>query len=341
MDISSRHFPDLPADVSAAHDFSDASFQIPLTSKSPSKLLLAEDGLDLLAEADDTISSLALPSSARDEEPSTSTTRTPRSRRRSTRGQLKPETPLRRSPRKRPVIPSPFKEAVAGDLSTALQDTISPFKRQQDFSFQMPTIGRQAMDLLMDDDGRSFLGKGMNATFEEEPSTPRARESLGLSQLSPAPTTTRSPTPSQVNAIDVSLQGSADQNTPSPRLAHRRLPPTPARQDTSFSKLPAEIEAPGDDHDESSSMYSPVPPLSLATTPIPDERDSERMEDDTQHAYQASDAVEKEPTPPPLAHIAPSEADGVLIGALPLHDQDVKPTSVRSISPFLFYVLRA
>ena len=345
MDISSRHLPDLSAEVPAAHDFSDASFQIPLTSKSPSKLLFAEDGLDFLAGTDDTLASPSVPTTARNEDSMAidNAENTPRSRRRTTRSFLKPETPLRRSPRKKPAIPSPLKEVVASDLSTALQDTISPFKRQRDFSFQIPKIGRQAMDLLMDVDGGSFLGKGVNATFEEEPSTPRAREPLTLSQLSPAPSTTRSPLPAEVAPIDAHSQASADQNTPSPHSDHRRPPPSLGGcppQDISYARLRAEIEALNDDHgeiEESDGQSSSQ--LPLATVTIPDARDTECADDSTKHAYHASDAFEKQSMSPPndVAARTPPDLDGPMTGTILEHDQDAIPTSVCLIIPLLSY----
>ena len=102
------------------------------------------------------------------------------------------------------------------------------------------------------------------------------------------------------------------------------------------------MEALGDDHDESDDMRTSGPSLSSAATATPDERDAEHMAVNTKQADQASDVVEKEPTPPPLSHISPSRYDDVLIDALPVRDQAVKPTSVRPISPFLFlYVSRA
>ena len=323
MDISSRHLPDL-TDVSAAQDLSDSSFQIPLASKSPSKLLFAEDGLDLLATVDDTMNSPAqqpLFATSSTEPlnaaaPTPKAARTPRSRRR-TRFEMNPETPLRRSPRKKATVPSPLKEVVASDMTAALESTLSPFKRQQEFSFQIPTIGKQAMDLLMDDDGGSFLGKGINATFAEEPPTPRAREPLALSQLSPGTTSARSPGSLITRrATPLSSQGSqSDENTTPSHLGHQQRDTTPVSfsgQPSLYPDLKAEIETLMNDQEEPTqgTSRSLSPPLvvhaSMARQP------DYCMEDDTRHVKNAPDTAEAESSPQhvQLTDFSTSEPDG-------------------------------
>ncbi|GJE89541.1 hypothetical protein PsYK624_056430 [Phanerochaete sordida] len=168
-------------------DDSDTSFQIPAASSSN---LLADDTIGFLDDADMTVATPVATRTrpAKAENPLTLAELTPRSK----RSRATPQVTLRRSPRKHrstAAIPSPLKQNVAADLSAAMEDTLSPFKRPLDQSFQIPTMANATADLLMMQDGESMFGRGEDTTFGEGPAlvTPQGAQEptkpLALSEL--------------------------------------------------------------------------------------------------------------------------------------------------------------
>ena len=226
-------------------------------------------------------------------------------------------------------------------MSLALDDTLSPFKRPE-FSFQIPTIGKQAMDLLMDDDGGSFFGKGINATFEEGPSSASAHEPLTLSQLTPGPKILRSPSPAKHTArspSDAIDDKNALPSHPGDQLSDGS-PPGYSGQPASFSNLLTEIEAlvvdaqaPG--HRATSPPVARADPIGPAL---------ESIEEETKHSKHATDAVEPESTPdrvePTEVNSSVAVVSGTVTQIVPEHDQQVKPNSVSPISPDSYSIQR-
>ncbi|EKM61545.1 uncharacterized protein PHACADRAFT_112249, partial [Phanerochaete carnosa HHB-10118-sp] len=155
-------------------DYSDTSFQIPTASSSN---LLADDSISFLDGDDTTLATPAVPTRTRPDNPLTLAELTPRSTR--PRARATPQSLLRRSPRKHrgtPAMSSPLKQVVEADLSAAMEDTLSPFKRRQEQSFQIPSMMNATTDLLMMDDGESMFGKGDDASFGEGPASVTMQE---------------------------------------------------------------------------------------------------------------------------------------------------------------------
>ncbi|KAI0348219.1 hypothetical protein BDW22DRAFT_1424416 [Trametopsis cervina] len=178
MDHSLRHhLPDF-MDVSPA-GLSDTTFQIPQVLGSTSQLLLEDDTSDFFAGMDTTLSTPVHPttSKARRDNPLTLAELTPRSRR--TKISLK-HTPATR----KTTIPSPLKPAVAHDLSMAMEDVLSPFKPQQELSFQIPQIGNELAGLLTADDEFLIEDPSVSPHGVTSPAH-RSRDPLTLSQLAP------------------------------------------------------------------------------------------------------------------------------------------------------------
>lgn len=170
-------------------DYSEASFQIPVAASSSSNLLLADESGDFFNETDLTLTTPAVPRRARlVDDPPAAAEPTPRSR--------LPRMPVRRSPRKHrgtPVIATPLKPAVARDLSAALDDTLSPFRRPEQ-SFQIPAMADATADMLLaDDDGGALFGAGGEASFGDAPARADVPEPLTLSQLTSPPKAPSSP----------------------------------------------------------------------------------------------------------------------------------------------------
>ncbi|KAJ3534098.1 hypothetical protein NM688_g7187 [Phlebia brevispora] len=306
MDISSRHLPDL-SDTSVMPDASDASFQIPVGSSS--RTLLADESLGFLDAVDVTLTSpqkTPRRTTRSSKAPMTFFELTPRSR---------PRVARSRSPRKRPAIPSPLKQAVTNDMNAALGDTLSPFKPPE-LSFQIPAIGKSSMDLLMDDTSGEFFGRGTTASFMEEPLSPRAREPLTLSQLTPGPRIVRSPSPAKAaigsseDAIDENAdpaQGEDDRFLDGSPAGHTRLP-------SLFSNLKAEIETLVRDEHTSGEDASCSSPLAFNAQPV-----VPSIEGDTKNA---SDTVEVRSLAPSIqsAEVMPSVTNGLVTGAVSGHD---------------------
>lgn len=181
-DLSLRHIPDL-SDASAIADLSDTSFQIPPAAHDADDLLLADNTLDFFNNASDTLSTPAPPSRPRPQSPLTLAELTPRS---------KPPpraAPVRSSLRPHPGVATPHRATVATELSTALSEDLSPF-RKQDPSFELPVSHTPRDDLLADDSG-GFLGE--EADDSTDPGSPQVHSPITLSHLSSGLSTARSP----------------------------------------------------------------------------------------------------------------------------------------------------
>ena len=172
-ELSLRHIPDL-SDASGIGELSD-SFQIPAAARHADDLLLADDTTDFFANINDTLSTPALPRPAV-QPPLTLAELTPRSvpvRAAAVRSSLRP----------RPGVATPYRASIAQELSAALSEELSPF-RKQDLSFQIPPAQEHGDTDLMADDGDQFLA-------EEQPSfgviQARAFVTVNLSQLTPVP----------------------------------------------------------------------------------------------------------------------------------------------------------
>lgn len=176
MDLSLRHLPDI-SEASSLPDFPDASFQIPRATNSTADYLLMAEPSDFLAGVgSETLTSPVKPTPRVHHVPLTLQELTPRTRR------------LRAAPihssLKRHVIPSPLKNAIARDLSVAINETLSPAK-PRDLTFAIPMLSTPMTNLLEDD---SFLQKarGVDTTFPEQSGSQRSHSSpLTLSQLTP------------------------------------------------------------------------------------------------------------------------------------------------------------
>ena len=161
-------------------DVSDSSFQIPAASSSSSDLLLADDSTDFFQGMNDTFATpAAIPGRVFKQPDLTLEELTPRSK--SSRTQ-----PLRPFPKARPVIPSPLKRAVAHDLSTAIEEALSPLKSNE-LSFAIPRLGAEVNELLLAETSDFLKSGGAEISITDElPSTP-TQDTLTLSQLSLAP----------------------------------------------------------------------------------------------------------------------------------------------------------
>lgn len=232
-------------------DYSDASFQIPTASSSN---LLADDTVDFLDGVDMTmtLATPAAPTRTRPaDSPLTLAELTPRSGRRSRAAT--PQVSLRRSPRKHrgtPAISSPLKQAVTADLSAAMEDTLSPFKRQpQEQSFQIPSIMNATTDLLLMDDGESMFGRDENATFGEGPSSVTMQgppEPLTLSELNSPPKEPQHPP--TIGSLSIPEEDDAEiaGNTPVWLDKYERpRSPSPALAPTTLSALQETVETAG------------------------------------------------------------------------------------------------
>ncbi|KAF7793566.1 hypothetical protein EIP86_004680 [Pleurotus ostreatoroseus] len=211
---------------------------------------------------------------------------------RSTRTRKARSNTRSRSPRKRtaaPVpVPSPLKHQANlfaddndDDADMPPPPSPSPFKfKPQEHSFQIPTMGKSSANLLLDDDSGSFFRKGglsfMDDTLNMDmnmnpaaPVSPRAREPLTLSQLSPSPRrTVRSPA------------GSPHKSKPTPasaRIANpitldeNTEPATHTRLPSLFSTLQAEIETLGRESAEDDNDMPNVAARDSSVTPTPED----------------------------------------------------------------------
>lgn len=206
-DFSLRHLPDL-SDASVMHDFSDSSFQIPIAAGSSNELLLGDDSLDLLRNADDTLATPA-PPTTRKRPPLTLAELTPRTK-------VLRAAPVRSSlrPRLHPEIATPRRAVVARDLSSALTENFSPI-RGEGTSFQIPisaTVGHKLLaeegNDIPDVDFSTFSGTG---PYIPETAASPARSSVPQrAQTSPQPSNhlTSSPGMSALNqkVIGASLE---------------------------------------------------------------------------------------------------------------------------------------
>lgn len=169
-ELSLRHIPDL-SDISGMGDFSESSFQIPTVAHNSEDLLLADETMGFFDNANDTLNTPALPTRLT-QPPLTLAELTPRS---------KPmRAPVRSSLRPRPGIPTPHRQTVAGKLSAALSEELSPL-RNQDPSFEIPPR-RLEEDLMADDEDNFLAGESsLDRSIRVHNISPVAR------QLSPSP----------------------------------------------------------------------------------------------------------------------------------------------------------
>ncbi|TFY55997.1 hypothetical protein EVJ58_g7897 [Rhodofomes roseus] len=178
-EVSMRHFPDF-SDASLDQDFSESSFQIP-TAGGSNDLLMDEDSITFLPNADNTLSTPMVPrrTHASNRAPLTLQDLTPRSTR--TRA-----TPARSSlrPRARPAIATPLRTTIAMDISDALSEDISA--SGQDLSFQIPTTAAQGTDYLLDTQNNINLSDCADITLSAgQQLCPTSSDPLTLCQLSP------------------------------------------------------------------------------------------------------------------------------------------------------------
>lgn len=198
-----------------APDVSDSSFQIPVASSSSSDFLLADDSTDFLEGMNDTFATpAAIPGRARKQPALTLEELTPRSKSLRSR-------PLRPFAKPRPVIPSPLKQAVAHDLSTALEEALSPLKSNE-LSFAIPRLGAEVNELLLAETSDFLKSEETEISITEGLPSVTSQETLTLSQLSPAPrplrrSLTRTPEPVPIPLLpveeDSSLVQAIDQAT--------------------------------------------------------------------------------------------------------------------------------
>ncbi len=145
-DLSLRHIPDL-SDASGIADFSDSSFQIPAAAHHADDLL-ADSTVNFFNTAGSAFNTPAPHARASVQPPLTLAELTPRSK--PMRG-----VAVRSSLRPRPGVPTPSRAAMESELSAAISEDLSPF-RKGDPSFEIPAPQTHD-DLLMADYGTSLL----------------------------------------------------------------------------------------------------------------------------------------------------------------------------------------
>ncbi|KAL4253635.1 hypothetical protein ABKN59_003402, partial [Abortiporus biennis] len=192
MDLSSRYLPDLSDDYNAS-GIPDNSFQIPVASGSSSNdMLLADDSVDFFRNLKDVASPLK-PAPLLNHRPLTLEELTPRSKPFRSVAASRPET--KPHMRLRPTIPSPLKKVVAHDLSTALEEALSPL-RNKDVSFAIPSGPSGSGNMLLTDESLDFKMSDADIAINDSPA--RNRDPLTLSQLTPAVKKVQRQTPGQL-----------------------------------------------------------------------------------------------------------------------------------------------
>ncbi|KAI0931638.1 hypothetical protein AcW2_000482 [Taiwanofungus camphoratus] len=189
-ELSLRHLPDL-SDASMNPDFSDSSFQIPHAAESSTDLLLADDSMDLLRNADDTLSTPAQLNTARRNQPLALQELTPKIR-------AGHAAPVRSSLRPGPGIATPFRTAVTKNLATALTEELSPL-RNHDVTCQDISATAKENKFYSIQNGPDTHNGTASDTFLP----PEHREPLTLSQLTPRPHR-MSPPPCRPSCQDMS-----------------------------------------------------------------------------------------------------------------------------------------
>ena len=145
-DISLRHIPDLSDMSDLVGNSSESSFQIPAAAHD-GDLLLADETMGFFDNNNDSLNTPIPPARRHFQPPLTLAELTPHSK--TTR------TSMKSSPRRRPVIATPYRETVVSELSAALSQEMSPL-RDQDPSSEIPPPHRYE-DNLMAGDEDDFL----------------------------------------------------------------------------------------------------------------------------------------------------------------------------------------
>ena len=225
----------------AMDDYSDTTFQIPTAASSSSNLLLADESTDFLAGTDITLTTPAAATRTRLDNALTFAEVTPRAR------TTRMPVPLRRSPRKHkgtPAVPSPLKRVVERDLSVAMEDTLSPLKRQ-DRSFEIPAMTNDDSDLLMGDDVEQIMRNCGDSSFGETPAAAvHARETLTVSQMTSPPRAPSSPsTIRTLSALDEHIPETSTLAIPGSTGIHTDSLSPPHPTPPALLHLNAEVEA--------------------------------------------------------------------------------------------------